>query len=135
MLPIAIFPCITGVALGLLVKACGGTVRPPWTRLPVQASALRAVVARWTHNAETRQLAVVTRRTVVAVDRMGVVHLVSGDWVTVTTTFVVSIMVCCTRKLLSDNTCYCTAKHVSQYSVYSIQSQVSTAIMLYKVTI
>ena len=118
MLPIAVFPCITGAALGLLVKACGGAVRPPWTRLPVQAGALRAVVARWTHDAETRQLAVVTRWTVVAVDRMGVVHLVSGDQVTVTTTFVVSIMVCCTKKL-SDIACYCTDQaHVSVFSVF-----------------
>ena len=118
MLPIAVFPCITGVALGLLIKACGGAVRPPWTSLPVQASALRAVVARWTNDAETRQLAVVTRRTVVAVDRVGVVHLVS-DQVTVTTTLVVSIMVCCTRKLLSDNTCYCTDQaRVSVFSVF-----------------
>ena len=120
MLPIAVFPCITGVALGLLVKACGGAVRPPWTRLPVQAGALRAVVARWTHDAETRQLAVVTRWTVVAVDGMGVVDLGSGDQVTtVTTTFVVSIMVCCTRKLLSDNACYCTDQaRVSVFSVF-----------------
>ena len=75
MLPITVFPSIARVALTLFIQAKGGTVRPPWTCLPVQASPLWAVVASWTQDAEACQLAVVASWTVVAVDSVGVVHL------------------------------------------------------------
>ena len=81
MLPIAVFAGVAGVALALLVQAFDGAVGAPRTGHPVQPCPLRAVVALWTQDAQARQLAVVARWTVVAVDRVGVVHLSRGGQV------------------------------------------------------
>ena len=75
----AVLPSWTRLALTLPRQPCLVTVSTPGTRLPVQGRARRTVVARRTDLCLTVVDTVVASRTCVAVDRVGVIDLVTVD--------------------------------------------------------